>query len=58
MARTTEVNTDAVLQEAAEKVRVAIDSHLANFPPDEQEKKWDALENYLNEVSSVSPAKP
>lgn len=57
MARSVEVDKEAVLHEAAEKVQAAFDSHLSKFSPEDQEKKWDALEKYLNEVSSASRAK-
>jgi hypothetical protein len=40
-------------EEPATKLRNVIDSHLSKLPADEQARRWDALEAYVNKFSSV-----
>jgi hypothetical protein len=52
-------NTDPEqnLDHAAEKLQAIIESHLSNLSPEEQKKKWDELEDYVNGVSRDARAK-
>jgi hypothetical protein len=41
------------LQEAATTLHNLIDRHLSKLPAEEQARRWDALEEYVNKFASV-----
>lgn len=49
----------AALDRAAEKLHAVFDEHMSQFSPEEQERRWDKLENHLNAVRvPLSPSVP
>ena len=57
MARPAQTNADKP-EDVATKLHNVIDRHLSKLPAEEQARRWDALEEYVNKFASVdAPAK-
>lgn len=46
------------LERAADKLHGIVKQHLAQFPAEEQKRRWAALEEYISAAVSDKPAKP
>jgi hypothetical protein len=59
MAHTTELPRDTQKEQApADRLLAIFERDMAKYPADEQERKWDALEQYVSHAATEIPAKP